>query len=185
MSDRSRRRAFLLAILALAGVIGLLAALHQRDQAGTERSGVAREADGAALLTAGSERLERRSDARPGGEQRATPHRANRAAHARVQARRFLAAFLGYQRDALASRTRRALLRSGTPHVIAYLLRAPPRGGEAGAAARVDALHLYGPWRGTMKASALLSYPRSGERSLLEFVLRHKAGGWRVTELYP
>jgi hypothetical protein len=101
-----------------------------------------------------------------------------------VQARRFLAAFLSYQRDALDLGTRRLLAQTATPHVIAYLLRAPPRRLTNRTGARVMALHLYGPSSGAVKASGLVSY-RSGERSLFEFALRRRAGAWRVTELYP
>jgi hypothetical protein len=187
MSDRGRRRAFLLAALALASAIGSLVALHPRGQAETERSRAANRVVGETpLRNGGGDRSGRARSRDPRREERRHAERSRkRRARAGVQARRFLAAFLSYQRGSLDSRSRRRLLQSATPHVIAYLLHAPPRGGREGKAARVDALHLYGPSRGAVKASALLSYWRSDERGLLEFVLRERSDGWRVTVLYP
>jgi hypothetical protein len=61
----------------------------------------------------------------------------------------------------------------------------PPRDIGRRARARVLRVHVYGPWHGRVKATAMLAYPGHSQRSLLEFALGRRASGWCVTELYP
>jgi hypothetical protein len=176
MSELARRRAFLAAAAALGGAALLIAAIGRAPHARPLKPGPARRLS--PLVAAAPADSPDSPSKRRGGS------RTRRAApsSARHQARSFLRGFLLYQQRAADSRARALIGASAGPHVRRYLAGLPPRLGRV-KRQRLAALHLYGPHRHEVKASALLAYGR--ERSLFEFLLRRRGGGWRVTELYP
>lgn len=176
MSERARRRAFLAVAAVLGGAALVIAAI---DGGPTARPPKPAPVDRTSAPIA---------DARRHASTRARPRDRRRRggggnASARRQARRFLRAFLRYQKRGADGRVRALLARSAEARVRDYLTGSPPRGGAAGRRPRVASLRLYRRRRGELKASALLDY--ESERSLFEFLLRRRGRDWGVSELYP
>jgi hypothetical protein len=175
MSGPPRRRAFLLAATTVCGAVLLIGALTRR---GADSDPRARSPEPVGRLE--SAPLSPARSRSSGRRQR--PSRAR----ARQQARRFLAAFLRYQRGEVRSRVRRELAATTETRFARYLARAPALPIRARATrGRISELRLYGPVAGEMKASATLVYRGREEPSLFEFVLRRHRSSWRVAELYP
>jgi hypothetical protein len=189
MSERARRRAFVLAAAALAAAAGLVIA-----GSGRERTRPAERAVTAAASTSGIARAPGRParslDTRWQASDRRNTRHASRPRRsldaARRQARRFLGGFLGYESGRINARARHALAMASTPGVVHYLLAQRARQAQCQrASARLVRLDVYGPSRGRVKVSATLGYRGISERSLFEFALEPRERSWRVVELYP
>lgn len=104
---------------------------------------------------------------------------------ARSFSRRFLRAFLAYQRGKVTGGVRSSLRENSTPALAHALLATPPRVPDRGSPrATLDWLSIFGPHQRKLKASALLSYEGAG-KSLLELSLVQTPGGLRVAEVRP
>jgi hypothetical protein len=173
VSERGRRRAFIWATAFVGGAATLVIALEARP-----RGEVRQQAPRSAAVVAGGSDAQKHVGARPGA-----PTDRSSLAEARETARLFVRAFLSYQRGDTSSHIAMPLARTASAPVRRYLGSAAPRLPGTVHPASVRALRLYGPQRGSVKASALLAYGR--RTRLFEFVLEREERGWRVTELYP
>ena len=100
---------------------------------------------------------------------------------ARRVARRFLNAFLRYQRGDVSPHIRRSLDATASRRLTRSLLARPPEPSRT--RGKLQSLAVYGPFAGRLKASALLAYSRR-QRSILELEL--SAGRMpRVVEVRP
>jgi hypothetical protein len=190
MSRRERQRAFAAAALVVAAAVAALSALGSSRHGERPPSPTAHPPS----VTAPS------PDPRESPAQRATarevedvdsryvpedPGAGSARREAARRARRFIAAFISYQAERLDESTERRLRVLATPQLASYLLEQPPRGRRtAHPRVSVERLELAGPYRGRIKAAALLAY-RGGRRSLLELALERTGTRWRVTDLYP
>jgi hypothetical protein len=185
MSVAGRRRAFLLASLAVAVAAALSTLFLSPPKESTRPSG---EPQAPAAQSDARPVLPPRvpAQAPPRATEPPNPRSGRRDARvAEIQARRFLMAFIRYQRGRVDAATRRTLIATASPRLVRQLRDRPPRDADRAQPARLARIAIYGPWRGRVKATAVLAYHGASDPSLLEFALQRGRGEWRVVELYP
>ena len=182
MSERAARRALALAIGAVAATLALLTGFEG------PRERPLPSQDGARLGgTPSPRRVEPAArplpPPDPHGHHRERDPTERRAA--RAVARRFVGALLRYQSGAPPTSWRRRLEGTATRRLARELARRPPRPPDVGPPprGRVQALEVYGPVRGRVRASAVLDYG-DATPGLIDLELRRAGRRWRVVALY-
>jgi hypothetical protein len=103
--------------------------------------------------------------------------------NARMVARTFIVAYLAYEAHPTEARARECAHLTVPDSPARALLRTPPRRAPGSTPGRVALLELHGPYRGWLKASAIVRY--GSRRLLIELVLTRaqRGGAYRVREL--
>lgn len=177
MNHAGGRRAFAVAAVAVSATV-LVAVLSRPEPPGTNRA--------PSIATAPADprhhrpppkRSERHTHPREGESARGV------RARARAAAKRFVIAYLRYEQRPTRDRARRLARLTAPKSPARAMLRTPLRRPRNAIRGRLVLLELHGPYRGWLKASAIVRY--RDRRLLIELVLTGARGGgaYRVREV--